>query len=49
MIGDSACVIAGDPDTGKTTTTFNLIEMGQIFLCEEVVPVNPIPAQEKPA
>ncbi len=41
MIGDVACVIPGNPDTGKTTTTFNLIEMGQIFLCEEVTPVDP--------
>jgi len=41
MIGDSACVIPGNPDTGKTTTTFNLVEMGQIFLCEEVTPVDP--------
>ena len=41
MIGDAACVIPGNPDTGKTTTTFNLIEMGQIFLCEEVTPVDP--------
>ena len=41
MIGGTACVIAGNPDTGKTTTTFNLIEMGQIFLCEEVTPVDP--------
>jgi len=36
-----ACLIAGDPDTGKTTTTLNLIEMGAMFLCEEVAPVNP--------
>lgn len=41
MIGDSACVIPGNPDTGKTTTIFNLVEMGQIFLCEEVTPVDP--------
>ena len=41
MIGDSACVIPGNPDTGKTTTTFNLIEIGQTFLCEEVTPVDP--------
>lgn len=41
IIGDSACVIPGNPDTGKTTTTFNLVEMGQIFLCEEVAPVDP--------
>lgn len=41
LIGDTACVIAGNPDTGKTTTTFNLVEMGQTFLCEEVTPVDP--------
>ena len=41
MTGDSACVIPGNPDTGKTTTTFNLVEMGPIFLCEEVTPVDP--------
>jgi len=41
MIEDTACVIPGNPDTGKTTTTFNLVEMGQIFLCEEVTPVDP--------
>jgi len=41
VIGDTACVIAGNPDTGKTTTTFNLIEMGHIFLSEEVTPVDP--------
>lgn len=41
MIGDTACVIAGNPDTGKTTTIFNLIEMGHTFLCEEVSTVDP--------
>ncbi len=41
MIGDTACVIVGNPDSGKTTTTFNLIEMGHTFLCEEVSPVDP--------
>jgi hypothetical protein len=41
MIGDSACVIPGNPDTGKTTATFNLVEMGHTFLCEEVSPVDP--------
>jgi hypothetical protein len=35
-------LIAGNPDTGKTTTTFNLIEMGALFLCEEVSPVDPV-------
>ncbi|GEM_PF-1055475 len=41
MIGDTTCVIPGNPNTGKTTTTFNLVEMGHIFLCEEVTPVDP--------
>lgn len=40
-IQGTGCLIAGDPDTGKTTTTLNLIEMGQVFLCEEVAPVEP--------
>jgi hypothetical protein len=40
-MGSAACLIAGNPDAGKTTTTLNLIEMGQTFLCEEVAPVNP--------
>lgn len=37
----AACLIVGDPDAGKTTTTLNLIEMGHTFLCEEVAPMNP--------
>jgi hypothetical protein len=41
MIRNAACVIPGNPDTGKTTTTFNLVEMGHPFLCEEVSPVDP--------
>ncbi len=40
-INGFACVIPGNPDTGKTTTTFNLVEMGHTFLCEEVSPVDP--------
>jgi hypothetical protein len=36
-----ASLIVGDPDTGKTTTTFNLVEMGMGFMCEEVSPVDP--------
>jgi hypothetical protein len=36
-----SCLIVGNPDTGKTTTTFNLIEMGKTFLCEEVSPIDP--------
>ncbi|MFC2165491.1 hypothetical protein ACFLT2_10920 [Acidobacteriota bacterium] len=35
-VGDKACIIAGNPDTGKTTTTFNLVEMGHKFMCEEI-------------
>lgn len=34
-------LIVGNPDTGKTTTTFNLVEMGMDFMCEEVSPVDP--------
>ena len=40
-IGETACVISGNPDTGKTTTTFNLVEMGGLSLCEEITPVDP--------
>ena len=40
-IEGAGCLIAGDPDTGKTTTAFNLIEMGGLFLCEEVSPIDP--------
>jgi hypothetical protein len=36
-----ACLIAGKPESGKTTTTFNLVEMGKAFLCEEITPVDP--------
>ena len=39
--GDSAYMVAGNPDTGKTTTTFQMLEMGFDFLCEEVTPVDP--------
>ena len=31
-----AWLIAGDPDTGKTSSTFQLLQLGQSFLCEEV-------------
>lgn len=41
QIGDSACIIPGNPDTGKTITTLNLVELGAVFLCEEVAPVDP--------
>jgi len=35
-VGGQACMIVGNPDTGKTTTTFHLVEMGQKFMCEEI-------------
>lgn len=38
---DSALVVVGQPDTGKTTTTFQLVELGLELLCEEVTPVDP--------
>jgi len=38
---DSAYMVAGNPNTVKTTTTFQLLEIGQEFLCEEVTPVDP--------
>ncbi len=37
----SAVLVAGDSGAGKTTTTFNLIELGYEFLCEEVALVDP--------
>lgn len=37
----AACLIAGKPEAGKTSTTFILVETGKDFLCEEVAPVNP--------
>lgn len=36
-----AIVTIGHPDTGKTTTTFQLVELGLELLCEEVTPVDP--------
>jgi len=41
VLDDIAIVTVGHPDTGKTTTTLNLIELGLPFLCEEVTPVDP--------
>jgi hypothetical protein len=38
---DSAIMVVGNPDTGKTTTTFQMLELGLDFLCEEVTPVDP--------
>ena len=42
IAGEAACLIPGHPDTGKTTTTFNLVELGHAFLCEEVALVHPV-------
>ncbi len=40
-VQESGCLIVGTPDSGKTTTTFILAEMGHTFLCEEIAPVDP--------
>ena len=40
-LGDVAIVTLGHPDTGKTTTTLQLAELGLPMLCEEVTPVDP--------
>jgi hypothetical protein len=37
----AACLIAGKPEAGKTSTTFILVETGKTFLCEEIAPVDP--------
>jgi hypothetical protein len=41
VLDDIAIVTVGNPDTGKTTTTLQLVELGLPFLCEEVTPVDP--------
>ena len=46
--GDAACLILGNPDAGKTTTTFNLVERGHSFLCEEVALVHPVTQHVEP-
>ncbi len=40
-VGGRAHIIAGDADTGKTTSTLLLVELGHSFLCEEVALVDP--------
>jgi len=35
-VADGACLVAGNPDSGKTTTTFHLVELGWKFMCEEI-------------
>jgi hypothetical protein len=41
-VGEGACLIAGKPEAGKTSTTFIMVEMGKDFLCEEMAPVEPL-------
>lgn len=36
-----AWLIAGDPDSGKTSSTFQCLQLGQGFLCEEVALYDP--------
>ena len=36
-----AHLVAGDPDSGKTTSTLLLVELGHRFLCEEVALIDP--------
>jgi hypothetical protein len=47
-IRDSAIVVVGHPDTGKTTTTFQLVELGLELLCEEVTPIDPATIEVQP-
>jgi hypothetical protein len=39
-IRESACLIPGQPDAGKTTTTLQFIEHGAALLCEEIAVVD---------
>jgi hypothetical protein len=41
VTANGAWLIAGNPDTGKTSTTFHLLELDQEFLCEEVALYEP--------
>ena len=40
-VAGRAHLIAGDPDSGKSTSTFQLVELGHGFLCEEIALVDP--------
>lgn len=40
VLEDRAIVVVGRPDTGKTTTTLQLVELGLELLCEEVTPID---------
>jgi hypothetical protein len=37
-----AWLVAGDPDSGKTSTTFQLLQLEQSFLCEEISLYDPV-------
>jgi len=40
-INKRACLIPGKAEAGKTTTTFQLVELGCKFLCEEIAVLDP--------
>lgn len=40
-VGDGAVLLAGLPDSGKTSCTFQLVELGHRFVAEEVALVEP--------
>lgn len=40
-VGARGCLVAGHQDTGKTTTTLHLVELGHAQLCDEVCLVAP--------
>jgi hypothetical protein len=46
--GEAAVMVVGRPDTGKTTTTFQLVELGLDLLCEEVALVDAATGQVQP-
>ena len=48
VLQDTAIVVVGRPDTGKTTTTFQLVELGLGLLCEEVTPIDPATGMVQP-
>lgn len=41
VVAGRAHLVAGYPDAGKTTSTFQLLELGHGFLCEEIALVEP--------
>ena len=45
---NGAWLLAGDPDSGKTSSTFQLLELGQSFLCEEIAIYDPVRREVHP-